>query len=331
MATVEEIVFLGTGTSSSVPTVACLTDPEKKCLVCLDAMTAEGYKNNRKNTSLLVRFRKHSDPPNARLRNVLIDCGKTFYNSAIHILPQYDIRYLDGVILTHGHADACYGLDDLRGWTLNNAIQPHVNIHLSTEGMEVVQRTFPFLVDASLATGGGQVADFQYHVFDAHTPFTIEGLEFTPLQVHHGIYQATKAPYFCYGFKFGDVSYISDTNHIPQETMQLIQGKSRLFIVDCLRGKSSTHTRHKKLICSLSLVGNPHPSHFSLEQSLEASRTVAAYKSYYVGFSHRIDHLTLENDLKALEKTEGLRAAPAYDGLRLILKGQEIVESFYLQ
>lgn len=72
MATVEEIVFLGTGTSSSVPTIACLTDPKKKCSVCLSAVTPEGFKNNRKNTSMVVRFRKHKDPPGARLRYIFL-------------------------------------------------------------------------------------------------------------------------------------------------------------------------------------------------------------------------------------------------------------------
>lgn len=73
--------------------------------------------------------------------------------SAIEILPKYDIRELDGVIITHGHADACYGMDDLRGWTLGGIIQPHIDVHLSPEAMEVIGRTFPFLVDASMATG----------------------------------------------------------------------------------------------------------------------------------------------------------------------------------
>lgn len=99
MATVVEIVFLGTGTSSSVPTVSCLTDTEKTCKVCLSSQTPEGRKNNRRNTSLVVRYRKHDDPFDFRLRqlyrqkrvyngpltssyrNVLIDCGKTFYGS----------------------------------------------------------------------------------------------------------------------------------------------------------------------------------------------------------------------------------------------------------
>jgi hypothetical protein len=44
-------------------------------------------------------------------------------------------------------------MDDLRGWTLGGTIQPRINVYLAPETMEVVARTFPFLVDSSLATG----------------------------------------------------------------------------------------------------------------------------------------------------------------------------------
>lgn len=63
------------------------------------------------------------------------------------------MRDLDGVIITHGHADACYGMDDLRGWTLGGIIQKRINVYLAPETMDVVARTFPFLVDSSMATG----------------------------------------------------------------------------------------------------------------------------------------------------------------------------------
>jgi phosphoribosyl 1,2-cyclic phosphodiesterase len=73
--------------------------------------------------------------------------------SAIEILPRYGVRELDGVIITHGHADACFGMDDLRGWTLGGIIQSHIDVYLAPETMEVISRTFPFLVDSALATG----------------------------------------------------------------------------------------------------------------------------------------------------------------------------------
>jgi hypothetical protein len=53
---------------------------------------------------------------------ILIDCGKTFYESMIEWFPVYGITHLDGVILTHGHADAVFGIDDLRGLSMPTGI-----------------------------------------------------------------------------------------------------------------------------------------------------------------------------------------------------------------
>lgn len=69
------------------------------------------------------------------------------------MFPRYGIRELDAVILTHGHADACYGMDALRQWTLGGAVQKHIDIFLSSETMDTIATTFPFLVDARNATG----------------------------------------------------------------------------------------------------------------------------------------------------------------------------------
>lgn len=69
-----------------------------------------------------------------------------------------------------------------------------------------------------------------------------------------------------------------------------------------------------------------------MDQSIEAARQVKASKTYYVGFAHRVDHYNLERDLKKLEESEGLRIAPAYDGLKVILENKgELVESSYFE
>ena len=44
-----------------------------------------------------------------------IDVGKTFRENAIRWYPKHGVTKLDAVLLTHGHADAILGLDDLRG------------------------------------------------------------------------------------------------------------------------------------------------------------------------------------------------------------------------
>ncbi|KAI8338534.1 metallo-beta-lactamase family protein [Chlamydoabsidia padenii] len=311
MATVVELIFLGTGNSGCIPNVCCLTDPKADCKVCLSCLTLEGRKNKRRNVSVAIRFRKHDDPPGFRLRTILIDCGKTFYESSIDLFPKYGIRELDGIVLTHPHADAIFGLDDARMLTLGNAVQEKVDIYLTEETMDTVKRAFPYLVSADYATGGGDVATFKYHIFDSTKTLSIHGLDFTPLPVHHGIYFTTRQPYICHGFQFGDITYLSDTNYIPPETMAIIKSKpSRVLVLDCLR------------------FGDSHASHFGWDDALIATREINAFKSYFVGFGHRMDHYEMETKLKDLESTDGLRAAPAFDGLCLNLESKDkLVES----
>jgi hypothetical protein len=69
-----------------------------------------------------------------------------------------------------------------------------------------------------------------------------------------------------------------------------------------------------------------------LDESNEAARQVNASKTYYVGFAHRVDHYNLEKALKKLEASEGLKVAPAYDGLKVSLENKgELVESSYFE
>ncbi|CAG8440035.1 13060_t:CDS:10 [Ambispora leptoticha] len=279
---VKEIVFLGTGTSSGVPSIICLTAPEQACKTCISTLNESGQVNVRRNTSLLIRVNN----PDGRLRNILIDCGKTFYVSALKWFPHYKLRYIDALVLTHAHADAINGLDDLRAWTFNKAIQEYIPIYLSNDTKTALEQTFPYIMDNSLATGGGDLPSFQFRTIDSSTPFVVEGLEFIPLPVHHGVHFTSKEPFINLGFRFDNITYISDCNFIPEQTQEKIKG-SKLFILDALS--------HKE-----------HLSHFSVDQAVETTRVLCPKpkRTYLVGFSHKIEHYDLEREMKELQEKE---------------------------
>jgi len=122
-----DLIFLGTGTSGSVPNISCLTAPpeQEPCRTCLSTLTPEGKKNIRRNTSAIVRvdgidgkkvYVANFGSPIAsirrliivylhRLRTILIDAGKNFQAAALEWFPKYGLRPIDAVLLTHGHAD----------------------------------------------------------------------------------------------------------------------------------------------------------------------------------------------------------------------------------
>ncbi|KAL0577592.1 hypothetical protein V5O48_004390 [Marasmius crinis-equi] len=202
-----ELIFLGTGTSSSLPSIGCLTLPrdgsdEQGCRACLSTLKPEGKKNIRRNTSAAVRMKDKKGQP----ITIVIDAGKTFQAAALEWFPTHGLRRIDALLLTHAHADAMNGLDDLRGtdapskggrrltnasdpgWTLGSTIQDHVDVYLSQATFQEVKRSFPYLVSKEYASGGGDVPDFIWHIIDDGVPFEINdtGIFVTPFAVHHG-------------------------------------------------------------------------------------------------------------------------------------------------
>ncbi|KAJ1310280.1 hypothetical protein OPQ81_007020 [Rhizoctonia solani] len=180
-----EFIFHGTGTSSSVPNISCITADPITCETCGSTLTSKGQKNKRRNTGGILRVLGDGQNPS---RVIVIDVGKTFLSAAYDLFPRYGLRRIDAVVLTHPHADAMNGLDDLRGWTLGRSIQAHIDVYLSAFTFKEVQRSFPYLVAKELATGGGDVPEFRWHIIKENEPFRVEGVDFdiTPIVVHHG-------------------------------------------------------------------------------------------------------------------------------------------------
>lgn len=120
-----KVVFLGTGVSTAMPNLGhILAD---SCDVCRDANTKPGSKNKRSNVSIAIIFKAESlsdsDMCSAiKEKCVLIDVGKTMREACLSILPRHGIKEVAGIVLTHGHADAILGLDDVRDLQISKAI-----------------------------------------------------------------------------------------------------------------------------------------------------------------------------------------------------------------
>ena len=112
-----DLTFLGTGVSHSIPKLEHALQP-KVCSVCDDAVAGGVLsKNKRNNISACIRFYHSASHCGAEQKPdavVVIDVGKTFRESVLSWFSGLNVSHIDSVLISHKHADAIGGLDDLR-------------------------------------------------------------------------------------------------------------------------------------------------------------------------------------------------------------------------
>jgi phosphoribosyl 1,2-cyclic phosphodiesterase len=250
--------------------------------VCRDSQRP-GSKNFRRNTSLLLQ----ATGPDGLPVNIVVDAGKSFYEACMAWFPQYGVESLDAVVLTHAHADAIAGLDDLRDWT--NYARSELPVYARAQDMATLAKTHFYLVDRNQSTSGGGVAKLRF-IKTTDEPFDVMGLRFTPLPVEHGRNVTSN------GYRIGNVCYIPDVSTIPPATDKLLAGCETL-VLDALR------------------PGRTHGSHFSLEQAIDTARRLQPVRTLLTDMAHDIDHDPVNKQLAKLKAAEGLDIQLAYDGL----------------
>ena len=251
--------FLGTGTSFGIPVVGC------DCDVCgsddpRDRRTRHGVLIEDEGRHLLV-----DTPPELRLQ--LLEAG---------------IRNVDGVFLTHPHADHVHGIDDLRIFTLRS--ERPLPVHVAEEHADEIRARFPYIWSDEEAGPWSSVPDLELVPFRDREPFRAAGFHPTPVGFPHGSYRS-------YGFRLGDLALIVDAKRVPPDAVELLSGV-RVLIVNAL------------------WFGNPHPTHFNVEEALEVAERLGARRTYLTHLTHRLRHDRLVERLP-----EGVE--PAHDGLEI--------------
>jgi phosphoribosyl 1,2-cyclic phosphate phosphodiesterase len=97
-----------------------------------------------------------------------------------------------------------------------------------------------------------------------------------------------------FGFRVGSLGYVTDAKRLPPAALRSLEGV-------------------QVLVLNALWHGNPHPTHFNVEEAIAAARTVGASVTYLTHMTHRLRHETLARELPP-----GIR--PAHDGLQVQLE-----------
>ena len=249
------LTFLGTGTSQGVPMIGC------GCDVC----RSRDQRDKRLRASVLVDYEG---------MRILVDAGPDFRYQMLRA----GICSLDAILLTHNHKDHTGGLDDIRAFNYHEKKATQIYCEKYVEDSLRQEYSYAF---AEVKYPGAP--EWNVHIID-EKPFSINGVEIIPIRGKH-----FKLPVL--GYRFGNIAYCTDMNHISEEEYSKLQGLDH-FIINCVRR-------------------GRHISHYSLEQAIEVAGKVGAEHSWLTHLSHQLP--CYEELIKELP--EGI--LPAFDGLAI--------------
>jgi len=190
--------------------------------------------------------------------NILID---TTPEMRIQLL-RAGVERIDAVLYTHAHADHIFGLDDLRIFPrrLGHAVPTYGERAV----FRALRQTFRYAFNSRAEQmPPGSIPKLQLHPVRPGRPFEVLGLECVPIRLLHG-------PYRVLGYRFGPLAYCTDVSAIPERSMRLLRDLD-VLVLDALRRE-------------------PHPTHFSLNESLAVIRELRPRRAFLTHMCHRLDH-----------------------------------------
>ena len=255
--------ILGCGSSMGVPRVA---------LGWGDCDPSEP-KNRRRRCALLIE----RAPEPGKVTRVLVDCGPDLREQLIDA----HVDWLDGVLITHEHADHTHGLDDLRPLFVHKRRQVDVWVDEPTSRALHARFGYCFMTPP----GSQYPPILKEHRAVPGQALTVHGqggpIEILPFLQDHGDIPSL-------GFRFGNIAYSTDLKSLPDDSVAALAGLD-VWIVDALRR-------------------SPHPSHFNLDESLRWIERIKPKRAILTDMHTDMDYGHLRANLPS-------GVEPAYDGM----------------
>jgi phosphoribosyl 1,2-cyclic phosphate phosphodiesterase len=217
-----KITFLGTGTSSGVPMIAC------DCEVC----TSTDKKDKRLRSSIMVE---------STTTTIVVDTTPDFRYQMLRA----GVKKLNAVLFTHSHKDHIAGLDDIRAFNYFQG-QP-MFVYANQMTMKALEREFQYAFGEHNYPG---VPDIKTVIIN-DKPFLIGDIPVVPIIVWHLKMQV-------YGFRFGRFTYITDANRIEEAERKKIIGSDTIVLNALRKEKHISHFNLGEATTLVSELNIPH-------------------------------------------------------------------------
>ncbi len=229
------LTFLGTGASYAVPAPGC------DCSVCRRGFKpfAKWYRTR---CSALVEHRGKS---------ILIDASPDFREQAL----KNDIRNIDACLMTHAHADAIWGLADIRPYSKHRPIP----VFGSNRVLKRIRKSFDYAFSAKIKTTRPNLELKRFQ-----NPLHLLGLRIQPIRVLH-------PPVLTHGFRIKGLAYFSDIKRLPEESKKQLKGIKTLIV----GGGSDL----------------PYIGHQTIFESIELAKELKAKRVFFTHIGHRIERM----------------------------------------
>jgi phosphoribosyl 1,2-cyclic phosphate phosphodiesterase len=253
------VTILGSGTSGGVPRIAC------RCAACASA----DPRDRRTRASALLAYGD---------RRVLIDAGPDMRAQALAA----GLDRLDAVLLTHEHADAIGGLDDLRRF--NELRADYLDVRAYPDSLAIVVDRFRY----AFIPGQRRFAGLpMLRPVELAGPFLVGGRRFVPVPVVHG-------DRIIAGYRTGGFAYCSDVQRIDADGRVLLRDLD-VLVLSALRDV-------------------PHPTHQTVDEALAVIADLRPRRAFLTHLDHELVHAELSARLPS-----GVEVA--HDGLRIEVPG----------
>lgn len=227
-------------------------------------------KNHRTRASLLVQSAKTT---------LLVDTSYDLRQQ----LTAYNVKHLDGVLISHGHNDHVNGIDDLRPIAYHGSKM--LDLYTNAETHDEIHRRWPYLYEPKF--GGIYTQFLAKKEIQNYDRFTIGDIEVESFEQDH-------TTMLSLGFRFGDFAYSVDVADFNEKSLEALKGVET-WIIDA-------GAYHKESVST----------HANLKRVFKWVERLKPKMTYLTVLTTHMDYKTLCDELPP-------HIRPAYDGMEIDL------------